>query len=128
MRFELIDRVLEREPTRLTAVKCVTQAEEYLGDHFPGFAVLPGVMMLEAMVQAARLLVSGREDAPAGPLVVREVRNVKYGNMVRPGETLYVQVTLRGMDGGRFEFQGTGTVHEQTAVQGRFTLEPAPMG
>src|SRR4051812_18814442 len=61
MRFELIDRVLERGPGRLVAMKNVTSAEEYLGDHFPGFPVLPGVMMLEALVQAGRLLAENED-------------------------------------------------------------------
>lgn len=124
MRFELIDRVLERQADQLTAVKNVTSAEEYLADHFPGFPVLPGVMMLETLVQAARLLVADGDNAPAMPLVVRETRNVKYGNMVRPGQTLHVQVTLRKQDEQGYEFQGVGKVEGSVAVQGRFRLAP----
>lgn len=125
MRFELIDRVLEREADRLTAVKNVSTAEEYLGDHFPGFAVLPGVMMLEALVQAARLLADPSADSPRHvPLVVQDVRNVRYGQMVRPGQTLHVQVSLRSRDEAGYEFQGRGTVDGQVAVQGRFRLAP----
>ena len=127
MRFELIDRVLEREPDRLVAVKTVTSAEEYLADHFPGFPVLPGVLMLETLVQAARRLVEHADDSgdAVGPLVVRDVRNVKYGSFVRPGQTLTVDVTLRKRDEQGLEFQGTGRVDGETAVQGRFRLEAA---
>lgn len=124
MRFELIDRVLESGPDHLAAVKNVTAAEEYLADHFPGFPVLPGVMMLETLVQAARRLAEGLPDAPGGPLVIADVRNVKYGNMVRPGQTLRVSVALKGRDGQGLDFQGVGTVDEQVAVQGRFRLVP----
>ena len=47
MRFTLLDRVVAIEPGKsITAVKSVTLAEEYLGDHFPRFHVLPGVLML----------------------------------------------------------------------------------
>lgn len=124
MRFALVDRVLERSEDRLTAVKAVTSAEEYLADHFPGFPVLPGVMMLEALVQAGRLLAAGGEDPTSVPLVIREVRNVRYGNMVRPGQTLELEVTLRKHDEAGYEFAGRGTVDGQVAVQGRFTLAP----
>jgi 3-hydroxyacyl-[acyl-carrier-protein] dehydratase len=124
LRFELIDRVVERGPDRLVAIKNVTSAEEYLGDHFPGFPVLPGVMMLEALVQAGRELVATPGDAV--PLVLGEVRNIRYANMVRPGQTLRVEVTLRGRDGAGFDFQGVGTVGDQVAVQGRFRLTPLP--
>lgn len=126
MRFELIDRVLDSDAERLTAVKTVTNAEEYLADHFPSFPVLPGVMMLESLVQAARRLAGSGSEPPAGPLVVSEVRNLRYGNMVRPGEALRVEVTLRKREGERWEFQGTGTVNDEVAVQGRFALTPVP--
>lgn len=126
MRFDLIDRVLERQPDALTAAKAVTSAEEYLADHFPSFPVLPGVMMLETLVQAARKLAADHQAAPEAPLVVTEVQNLRYGNMVRPGQTLKVHVTLRKHDEQGFHFQGRGTVDGQIAVQGRFRLSPLP--
>lgn len=121
MRFELIDRVLEQSPDRLVAVKNVTSAEEYLADHFPSFPVLPGVMMLETLVQAARLLL----DQPQ-PLVLAQVRNVRYGNMVRPGQSLEVEVTCRQRDENGWEMNGVGKVDGQVAVQGRFRMEVLP--
>ena len=119
MHFDLVDRIVEQSADKIVTLKAVTSAEEYLGDHFPGFPVLPGVMMLESLVQAARKLV----DADS-PLIVGEVRNVRYGNMVRPGESLRVEVTLRGKDEKGYEFAGVGTVNGNVAVQGRFRLEP----
>ena len=62
MRFTLIDRIVELEPgVQITAVKNLTMAEEYLADHFPHFPVMPGVLMLEAMTQAAAWLARARE-------------------------------------------------------------------
>ena len=128
MRFELVDVIHERSDERIVTSKAVTTAEEYLGDHFPGFPVLPGVMMLEAMVQAARkLLELGDNPAPgavAGGWVLAEVRNVRYGNMVRPGQLLTITVEKLKSDGDRHSFQGKGMVGDQQAVQGRFTLRP----
>ena len=124
MKFDLIDRVTQRDDTSLSAVKNVSAAEEYLGDHFPGFPILPGVMMLETLVQAARQFAAGADNPPTTPLVISEVRNVRYGGMVRPGQTLDVTVTLRKRDGHDYAFQGVGKVGEQIAVQGRFSLQP----
>jgi 3-hydroxyacyl-[acyl-carrier-protein] dehydratase len=126
LRFELIDRVLEHQPESLRAVKVLTSAEEYLADHFPSFPVMPGVLMLESLVQAARHWVAATDGPPAKPLVVSEVRNLRYGSMVRPGETLTLEVTLRKRADAGWQFQGTGTVGEEIAVQGRFTLTPLP--
>lgn len=124
MRFELIDQVLEQDEQRIVAIKNVTSAEEYLADHFPGFPILPGVMMLEVLVQAARRLVAGRGDGPVMPLVVAEARNVKYAAMVKPGQALRVEVSLVGCEDGRWRFTGKGTVASQPAVAAKFTLRP----
>ena len=62
MRFELIDAILEQSDDRIVAVKQVSLAEEYLADHFPSFPILPGVMMLETFVQAARIMLADRGD------------------------------------------------------------------
>ena len=128
MKFDLIDQVLEQDEKRIVTIKQVTLAEEYLADHFPGFPILPGVLMLEAMVQAASKLL-----APEGQrLVLGEVKAVKYGAMVRPGDSLRVEVTTSATkDDGITPCKGTGTVlHRdsegtQTAVAGRFSMRPA---
>ena len=111
----------------IVASKNVTNAEEYLQDHFPSFPVLPGVMMLETMVQAARKLMDAQPEPPTMPLIIKDVRNLRYGNMVRPGQTLVVKVQLRKVnDDGTLNFEGTGKVGDQVAVQGRFILVQSP--
>lgn len=89
MRFDLVDAVLDRGPGRIVTLKKVSAAEEYLADHFPTFPVLPGVLMLEAMVQAARLLAS---EQAGEPLVLGSVRALKYGRIVQPGDSLRIEV------------------------------------
>ena len=128
MHFALIDTILEQTPDRVRAVKQVTLAEEYLQDHFPTFHVLPGVFMLEALVQAARALL----EAQGHPrMVLGGVKAMRYGTFVRPGEALDVDVQLeKALPDGSFQFKGAGTVRRQgagepeTAVSGRFTLRP----
>lgn len=119
----MIDRVLDHQPDKLVALKSVTHAEEYLADHFPGFAVLPGVMMLEALVQAGRRLAQDpNSPQDSRRWVLTEVRNIRYGNLVRPGQSLRLEVTVRDRQPDRLELAGAGTVDNQLAVQGRFTL------
>jgi 3-hydroxyacyl-[acyl-carrier-protein] dehydratase len=135
MHFDLVDRVLEHTDTRIVTLKLVTAAEEYLQDHFATFPVLPGVLMLEAMVQAARRLVAGQ--VPQGsPLVLGKVRALKYGRFVKPGAALRVEVSLAKAERGTFDFRGQGTVLEPggpsgaeapIAVSGRFLLRPVKL-
>lgn len=121
MHFDLVDRVLERSEDRIVTIKQVSASEEYLQDHFPAFPVLPGVFMIESLVQAARRLVedrTGTQASAADPeagrsprLVLGSVRAVKYGSFVRPGETLRVEVELtKSNPDGSFDFRGEGTV------------------
>ncbi|MCK6477383.1 MAG: beta-hydroxyacyl-ACP dehydratase [Phycisphaerales bacterium] len=112
MYFALIDRVLECSPERVVAIKNVSAAEEYLQDHFPTFPVLPGVLMVEAIVQAGRhMLETHHPQTLKTRMVLGSVRAVKYGRFVKPGETLRVEVVLtKRLDDGSFEFKGQGTV------------------
>lgn len=134
MHFSLLDQVLEATSDRIVTVKCVSSAEEYLQDHFPRFPVLPGVFMLEAMVQAARELLRN-EGGPR--MVLGEVRGVKYGNFVKPGDTLRVEVSVDKRVGETVSFKGIATVIPagssanvagETAVSGRFTMRPLVSG
>jgi 3-hydroxyacyl-[acyl-carrier-protein] dehydratase len=95
MRFTLIDRIVELEPgARIKAIKALSMAEEYLGDHFPMFPVLPGVLMLEALTQAGAWLVRSSEDFAHSVVVLKEARNVKYADFVEPGRILTVSVEI----------------------------------
>ncbi|MAX24788.1 MAG: beta-hydroxyacyl-ACP dehydratase [Phycisphaeraceae bacterium] len=122
LKFELIDNVLELEADRIVAIKNVTSAEEYLADHFPSFPVLPGVMMLETLVQAARILVAKSQNTGDTPLIMAQARNIRYGNMVKPGQSLIVEVTLKGEKDGQWQLVGTGKVDGSVAVQGKFAM------
>src|SRR5439155_12580868 len=92
VKFNLIDRIEQLSDDRIVAVKYVSLAEEYLADHFPTFPVLPGVMMLEAVTQAAAWLLHHRQDFAKSMAVLKEARNVKYGSFVAPGNFLRVEV------------------------------------
>lgn len=132
LRYHLVDSVLEQAPDRIRTLKQVTAAEEYLADHFPGYPILPGVLMLEALAQSARIML---QDAAGEQLVLGGVKALKYGAMVKPGESLEVVVSLvKGPDlSGAWSCKGTGTVRGgsldgETAVSGRFTMRPMSSG
>lgn len=133
MKFVLIDHIVEQTADRIVAIKQVSLAEEYLQDHFPSFPVLPGVLMIEAMTQAARAMLAPRGNPR---LVLGEVKALKFGNMVRPGEQLEIEVGLvKDAGDGSYVCRGAGRVRragqaqtdaagDATAVSGRFTMRP----
>ena len=131
MRFHLLDRIEEIGDDRVVAVKAVTQAEEYLGDHFPTFPVLPGVLMLEAATQAAAWLAFRRAglmsaDDYAGPTiaVLKSARNVRYGHFVAPGHSLRVTADHAGDQ----SYKITGVVGGKTAITGKLELACLRLG
>jgi 3-hydroxyacyl-[acyl-carrier-protein] dehydratase len=124
MRFLLIDRITELVPHKsVSAMKNLSLAEEYLADHFPGFPVMPGVLMLEALVQAGGWLIRHSEDFAHSTVLLKEVRALRYNNFVSPGNTLQVQMTVRKQEGSIWDFNGSGTVNGNSAVSARVTLE-----
>jgi 3-hydroxyacyl-[acyl-carrier-protein] dehydratase len=124
MRFLLIDRITELDPQKsITAVKNLSMAEEYLADHFPGFPVMPGVLMLETLIQAGGWLIRQAEDFAHSTIMLKEVRAIRYNNFVSPGNTLVVQMTVKKQNGNIWDFNGSGTVNGDSAVSAKLTLE-----
>ena len=125
MRFQLIDRLLEFEPgKRIRMVKNLTLAEEYLADHFPGFPVMPGVMMLQTLVEAGAWLLRWTDDYQHSVIVLRDARNVKYGNFMEPGKSMVVTVELAEAKEGSTEvvFKGKGEMDGTSTVSAKFTV------
>ena len=110
MKFNLIDKIESISDDRIVAVKYVSLAEEYLADHFPTFPVLPGVMMLEAVTQAAGWLLHRRHDFARSMAVLKEARNVKYGRFVAPGNFLRVEVEFFKLTDSGAVFKAVGSV------------------
>ncbi|HEY1600696.1 MAG TPA: 3-hydroxyacyl-ACP dehydratase FabZ family protein [Pirellulales bacterium] len=124
MRFTLVDRIVELTPgERITALKNLSMAEEYLADHFPGFPVMPGVLMLEAMTQASAWLIRASEDFAHSTVVLKEARNVKYANFVQPGQTLTITAEIIDQDERQTRLKAAGTVDGNATVSARLVLE-----
>jgi len=123
MRFVLIDRILEvKSGQSLIAVKNLSLGEEYLADHFPGFPVMPGVLMLEALTQAGAWLVREHEDFAHSIIVLKQARTIKYGSFVEPGRQLELRVEMVSHGERESAFKGVGVIDGQEMVKGRFTL------
>ena len=124
MKFYLVDHIEALEPPdRIVAVKNLTLAEEYLADHFPAYPVLPGVLMIEALVQSAAWLVRVANDFEQTLILLKEARNVRYGTFVRPGGQLVMEVKAKAIGPGESTFQAVGRSEGKKAVQARLVLE-----
>ena len=123
MRFNLIDNITELERgKRIVAVKAVSLAEEYLADHFPTFPVLPGVFILQGLVEAATWLAYDALDFAPVVILLKEAKNVTYKSFVKPGNLLGLDVTCRKIDQGGSEFDGLGFCGPVEMVRARFSL------
>jgi 3-hydroxyacyl-[acyl-carrier-protein] dehydratase len=124
MRFWLLDKIRSFQPdSELSAIKNVTLTEEYLGDHFPEFPVLPGVFMLEAATQAGAWLLRLSENFAHSVISLKEAKNIKYADFVAPGQTLEVTVSMLKKDDRLATFKVDGRVGERPTLSGRIVLE-----
>ena len=123
MRFNLIDRIVEVRPGQsLRAVKNLTLGEEYLADHFPTFPVMPGVLMLETLVEAGAWLLRLTDDYASSVIVLREAKAVKYGTFMEPGKQLTIWVDLVERGAGLATIKGKGETEGQSTVSARLVL------
>ena len=125
MPFSLIDTITELiAGQEVTAQKTLRGDEHYLKDHFPNFPCMPGVLMLEALFQAGCWLLRQSDDFQRPIVMLKEARNVKYGNFVAPGQTLVLHVKITGQpEDNLYKVRGQGTVDDKPAVSGILLLE-----
>jgi 3-hydroxyacyl-[acyl-carrier-protein] dehydratase len=117
--FLLIDRVLEFEFAKsLVAIKNVTYNEPFFSGHFPEQPVMPGVLILEALAQAAGIIIlkSYPEVTCADYLfLLAGVDNVRYKRMVVPGDQLKLHVELMAHKQNIYKFKGVASVNGEIA-------------
>jgi 3-hydroxyacyl-[acyl-carrier-protein] dehydratase len=129
MRFNLVDQILEVEPgRRIRTLKNLTLAEEYLADHFPGFPVMPGVLMLQSVVEAGAWLIRVTDDFKHSIIALREVKFVKYGQFMEPGKQMIVTVDQETAAGDLVTLKGKGEAEGKQTVSARIVLSRYNLG
>jgi beta-hydroxyacyl-ACP dehydratase FabZ len=110
--FLLVDRVVGLEPgKRIIAIKNVTINEPFFNGHFPGAPVMPGVLIVEAMAQAAGLLVGyGRKLGPDEYLLFAGIDNARFRQPVVPGDSLRLEIEALRIRGRSGHLRGAATV------------------
>ena len=119
--FLMVDRVLELEHgKRIKALKNVTANEPYFLGHFPRRPVMPGVMMLEALAQAAALLsfdAVGKNADDKQIYYFAGIDSARFKRPVEPGDQMILDVTLDRMKSSIFKFSARASVDGETAVE-----------
>jgi 3-hydroxyacyl-[acyl-carrier-protein] dehydratase len=129
MKFVLIDKVTAFEPGKtLTAVKSVSLAEEYLADHFPIFPVLPGVLLLEGLVESASWLVRQKNNFAQSMVLLENARNVRYKSFAAPGMQIRYTVMAKVMEDNTSSFSGVGVCGDEEIVAAQFTMRHFNLG
>ncbi|MBI4398510.1 MAG: beta-hydroxyacyl-ACP dehydratase [Candidatus Omnitrophica bacterium] len=128
MPFHFVDRITSIVRNRsITTQRYLSSTEQYLKDHFPGFPVMPGVLILESAVQSASWLLRYSDEFDPCYLGLTEVSNVKFGQFVKPGDSLEIKADLISKDSGSSEFQARAFVNSKTALRVRFRLKKRPL-
>ena len=120
----LVDRVKSMTlGERIHAVKGVTMNEEFFQGHFPGAPIMPGVLQIEAMAQAAAILgIETLELAGTGKLVFfMGIENAKFRKPVTPGCLLDLEVEFTQKRSRVYKFKGTASVEGATTSEAEFT-------
>ncbi|MCY2973385.1 MAG: beta-hydroxyacyl-ACP dehydratase [Planctomycetota bacterium] len=123
MKFKQLDQITELVPGEFIVAKRTLRADEdYLRDHFPLFPVMPGVLMLEALFQAACWLIRVTDDYECSLLTLQEAKNVKFADFVEPGQTLEIKVEILKNEADRASLKGVGMKGDVTAVSARLVV------
>jgi 3-hydroxyacyl-[acyl-carrier-protein] dehydratase len=119
--FLLVDRVLEIEPgKRVLALKNVTMNEPFFPGHFPHHPVMPGVLIIEAMAQAAALLsfkTSGVKPDENSVVYFAGIDNARFKRPVVPGDQLLFDMTITHAKRNIFKYKGVARVGDEIAAE-----------
>ncbi len=125
--FLWLDEVTEISPSRIVARKHLSEQLPVFQGHYPNFPVFPGVLQCESCFQAGAVLISrlvptGSDEVP----VVTRVNNVQFRRMLRPGETIEVEVELTERVSNAFYLKGRVSVDGKVSARLEFVCTAAP--
>jgi len=116
--FLLVDRIVELDAERVVGIKNVTLNEPFFDGHFPDFPVMPGVLIVEAMAQAAGVLVlKSIADRDKKLVLLVAIENARFRKPVVPGDTLRLEMTVIKRKASVAKMAGRATVDGQLVAE-----------
>lgn len=122
--FLLVDRILKYTTEKLTAIKNVTINEPFFQGHFPDRPIMPGVLIVEAMAQAASCLVvleNERGDASDLSVFLMKIDKARFRKPITPGDQIKMEVTKEKSRGDVWQFYGESFVDDKLACEASFS-------
>ncbi|MBI3931927.1 MAG: acyl-ACP--UDP-N-acetylglucosamine O-acyltransferase [Acidobacteria bacterium] len=122
--FVLVDRVLEHDAGGLVGLKSVTGSEDFFEGHFPGAPVMPGVLIMESLAQAAGIwLLRNAPDPARVEVYVVGIDDAKFRRPVVPGDQLRLEIRILHRRGALSRVRGEVRVGEHRAAEARLLLQ-----
>ena len=120
--FLLVDRVIEWEPgKRIVAIKNVTINEPFFAGHFPGYPVMPGVLIVEALAQAGGIIALKELGGGKRIAYFAAIDNCKFRRPVVPGDQLRLEATVTARKGPVWKLHGEAFVDGVLAARADLT-------
>lgn len=121
--FLMIDEALEVVPGEsATCIKNVSADEYYFKGHFPGNPIMPGVLIVESLAQTGAVAILSKEENKGKNALFGGIDKMKFKKMVKPGDTLHLEVKIIKQKGPIGVGEGKATVNGELACKGEFTF------
>ncbi|APT45018.1 3-hydroxyacyl-ACP dehydratase FabZ [Bacillus safensis] len=125
--FLLVDRILEVDgDKRAVGIKNVTVNEEFFNGHFPGYPVMPGVLIVEALAQVFGVIILGKEENQGRIGLFAGIDGCRFKRQVKPGDQLRLEVEVTRLRGPVAKGKAVATVDGEVACEAELTFSIGP--
>lgn len=125
--FLLVDRILEvKGEKRAVGIKNVTVNEEFFNGHFPGYPVMPGVLIVEALAQVFGVIMLGKEENKGKIGLFAGIDGCRFKRQVKPGDQLRLEVEVTRLRGPVAKGKAVATVDGEVACEAELTFSIGP--